>query len=129
MANEKSCGVIIVDNDKVLLVKQKKSGYFNFPKGHMENLETEVETAIREVKEETNLDVKIDESKRFEISYEIKEGVLKTVVYFLGVITGGYISAQESEISDIIWVEIDKVEDLLVFDNLKTLWRDVCKHL
>lgn len=129
MANEKSCGVIIVDNDKVLLVKQKKSGYFNFPKGHMENLETEVETAIREVKEETNLDVKIDESKRFEISYEIKNGVLKTVVYFLGTIIGGYICAQESEISDIIWVEIDKVEDLLGFDNLKVLWRKVCKYL
>ena len=129
MVNEKSCGVIIVDNDKVLLVKQKKSGYFNFPKGHMDDLETEVETAIREVKEETNLDVKIDESKRFEISYELKNGVLKTVVYFLGTIIGGYISEQESEISDIIWVEIDKVEDLLSFDNLKVLWRDVCKHL
>ena len=129
MVNEKSCGVIIVDGGKVFLVKQKKSGYFNFPKGHMEDLETEVETAIREVKEETNLDVKIDESKRFEISYELKNGVLKTVVYFLGVITGGYISALESEISDIIWVEIDKVEDLLSFDNLKVLWCDVCKHL
>ena len=129
MVNEKSCGVIIVDSGKVLLVKQKKSGYFNFPKGHMDDLETEVETAIREVKEETNLDVKIDESKRFEISYELKNGVLKTVVYFLGVITGGYISALESEISDIIWVEIDKVEDLLSFDNLKVLWCDVCKYL
>ena len=56
MKYEKSCGAIIVSENKVLVIKQK-SGFYGFPKGHMEELETEIETVIREVKEETNLDV------------------------------------------------------------------------
>ena len=54
MKNEKSCGCIIIDNGKVLLVKQT-AGHWGFPKGHVETNETEIETAIRETKEETNL--------------------------------------------------------------------------
>ena len=38
------------DNDKL---------FWSFPKGHQEDGETDIETAIRETKEETNLDVKI----------------------------------------------------------------------
>ena len=63
MKYEKSCGCIIIDNRKVLLVKQT-SGDWGFPKGHVENNETEIETAIRETKEETNIDVEIDEKHR-----------------------------------------------------------------
>ena len=33
--------------------------FWSFPKGHQEDGETDIETAIRETKEETNLDVKI----------------------------------------------------------------------
>ena len=60
--NEKSCGCIIIDKDRVLLVKHN-AGHWDFPKGHMEDGETEIETAIREVKEETNLDVKEEDLK------------------------------------------------------------------
>ena len=51
---EKSCGCIIINKNKVLLIKQTK-GHWGFPKGHVEKDETEIETAIREVKEETNI--------------------------------------------------------------------------
>ena len=37
---EKSCGCIIIENDKVLLIQQVK-GHWGFPKGHMEKGETE----------------------------------------------------------------------------------------
>ena len=49
---EKSCGAIIFNDGKVLVVKQT-SGFYGFPKGHVEIGETEKETAIRETKEET----------------------------------------------------------------------------
>ena len=51
---EKACGCIIIENGKVLLIQQIE-GHWGFPKGHMEDFETESETAIREVKEETGL--------------------------------------------------------------------------
>ena len=56
MKKEKSCGCIVIDGDQVLLIKNNY-GRWTLPKGHMEKGETEQETAIREVKEETNLDV------------------------------------------------------------------------
>ena len=64
MKYEKSCGAIIIKEGKVLLL-QEVEGHWSFPKGHVENNETEIETVVREVKEETNLDIIIDESKRY----------------------------------------------------------------
>lgn len=129
MKKEKACGTIIIDNDKVLLIQQKQ-GFYGFPKGHVEGNETEVETAIRETKEETNLDVVVDESKRFEISYIVNDNIDKNVVYFLAKLTGeNKVVAQEEEINEVIWVDIDKVEDILTFDNLKELWKEVLKEV
>ena len=125
MKKEKACGTIIIDNNKVLLIQQKQ-GFYGFPKGHVEGNEIEVETAIRETKEETNLDVVVDESKRFEISYIVNDNIDKNVVYFLAKLTGeNNIIAQVEEINEVIWVDIDKVEDILTFDNLKELWKEV----
>ena len=58
MKKEKSCGCIIIKDDEVLLIKHNK-GHWDFPKGHMEEGETEKQTAVREVKEETHMDVYI----------------------------------------------------------------------
>lgn len=129
MKKEKACGTIIIDNGKVLLIQQKQ-GFYGFPKGHVEGNETEVETAIRETKEETNLDVVVDESKRFEISYIVNDNIDKKVVYFLAKLTGeNKVVAQEEEINEVIWVDIDKAEDILTFDNLKELWKEVLKEI
>lgn len=55
--NIKKCGIILKDinNHQILLVFGKKSQKWGFPKGHMENGETEEETARRELKEETGI--------------------------------------------------------------------------
>lgn len=57
---EKSCGAIAFTRNSnqimYILVKDKK-GFWGFPKGHVEKNETEVQTAKREVYEETGLDV------------------------------------------------------------------------
>jgi len=57
--SRKCCGIILVittsTNQRVLNVRQRDSGYFGFPKGHMHPGESEVETAIRECLEETSI--------------------------------------------------------------------------
>ena len=128
MIKEKSCGTIIIDDDKVLIIKQKQ-GFYGFPKGHMEKNETEVETAIRETKEETNIDVLIDETKRYSLNYVIDNKIDKEVVYYLAKPLNKNIIKQESEINDILWIDIDKVIDILTFDNLKELWKKVLKEI
>jgi len=53
---------LILDNDKILLIHRFKYGreYFVLPGGHIEEGESEEEALIREIKEETNLDARID---------------------------------------------------------------------
>lgn len=88
MIFEKSCGAIVytVDNGviKYLLVEQN-SGFHSFPKGRMENEETEEQTAIREIKEETNLEVELITDFKVCERYNPAEklGFTKQVVYFL----------------------------------------------
>ena len=63
MADEKACGAIIFTMENnvrkyvILCGHGIYQGYYGFPKGHVEEGETEQETVIREVKEETGLDV------------------------------------------------------------------------
>ncbi len=121
---EKSCGCIIINDDKVLLIKQTK-GHWGFPKGHVEKDETEIETATREVKEETNLDVAIDENKRYTMKYVTDKGKLKEVVLFIAKCVGGDIERQESEISDIKWLDFNEALKKITYDNTRELFKKV----
>ena len=62
MKHEKSCGALVYrkhgDRTELLLIKHRFGGHWSFPKGHVELGENEFQTALREVKEETGLDVK-----------------------------------------------------------------------
>lgn len=109
---EKSCGALIVKDDKVLIVKQTNH-LWSFPKGHVEGDETEAWTAVREIKEETNLDVEIDTGFRYQITYcPNKPDTLKDVVFFLARPVSDDILLQEEEIEDYKWETFDNVENL-----------------
>lgn len=123
---EKSCGAIIFNEGKVLVVKQT-SGFYGFPKGHIEIGETEKETAIREVKEETGLDIKIISDKRYTQSYIVKENVHKDVVFFIAKLENNNEKRQVEEIEEILWIDINEVENILTYDSLKELWKEAKK--
>ncbi len=84
---EKSCGAVIYTVEKqtprYLLLRSWRNGDCGFPKGHMEFGETEIQTALREIKEETSLDAVIQEGFRREIHYVMPNGRNKTVVFYL----------------------------------------------
>ena len=83
LKKEKSCGCIIINNEKVLLVYEKNRNFWGFPKGHIEEGETEIETALREVKEEVGLEVEIDLEKRYTLNYIIRDEIDKTTVLYI----------------------------------------------
>ena len=120
LKKEKACGCIIIDDQKVLLVQQNE-GWWGFPKGHIEDGESEIETAIREVKEETNIDVIPDESKRYVQQYMLNTGVLKEVVFFLAKKVSSDIKAQECEIKNIKWLDFKEAILTISFDNTREL--------
>ena len=126
---EKSCGCVIIENNKVLLILQQNDAYWGFPKGHVENGETEIETAKREVKEEVGLDVKIDESKRYVTNYIVRNEIDKTSVFYMATPIGGKIQKQDSEVKEVKWCTFEEALTLITFDNLKEVLRNVTEDL
>ena len=62
MKREKSCGALVYritqsGQKELLFIKHRHGTHWSFPKGHMEEGESEVQTALREVKEETGSDI------------------------------------------------------------------------
>ena len=125
---EKACGCIIINENKVLLVRQNK-GHWEFPKGHVEGNETEKETAIREVKEETNLDVGIVSDERYIIEYVTDKGRDKQVVYFIAKCISGELMRQECEIQTLGWFDFDEALETLTYENTKKLFEKVLRDL
>lgn len=125
MLHEKSCGAIVYrkfhGNIEILLVKHVNSGHWSFPKGHVELGETEVETAQREILEETGIEVIIDSSFRETVTYSPKQGTQKIVVYFLAKAKGYDFIPQPDEIADIKWVEIGRAQSVLSYDNDRSI--------
>ena len=109
MKFEKSCGVIVYRRNQehidLLLVKNRYGGHWSFPKGHVEGNETEVQTALREVREETGLEVRLQSGFRQMVEYFPKPNVKK----------------QEEEISRIIWTDIRRAWRIVAFENDKNL--------
>ncbi|MCI5752319.1 MAG: NUDIX domain-containing protein [Oscillospiraceae bacterium] len=125
MTFEKSCGAVVYrkhhGNTEILLIKHLNSGHWSFPKGHVEEGETEVETALREIKEETDIDVMIDPTFRETVTYFPKKETQKVVVYFMAKAKNFDFTPQETEIADIRWVDICHAASLLTYENDKTI--------
>jgi len=76
---------------------------------------------LREVKEETNLSIRLRDGFRESVEYFPKPYIKKQVVYFLGLSLGDTAKRQEEEISELRWVPIDDAERMVSFANDKNL--------
>ena len=136
MRKEKSCGALVVrrgkDESEILLIKHN-GGHWAFPKGHVEMNETEEQTALREVREETGLIVKLDTRYREMVTFSPAPRTMKDVVYFAATVVSGTETPQLSEVSDVRWVPFSKAERYITFENDRHLFHkmqefidDVC---
>jgi len=130
---EKSCGAIVYKKEngelKFLLVHQNNNNY-SFPKGHMEENETELETALREIKEETNLDVEIDTDFRHQVTYLVESrNVMKDTVYFLATPKSDDLKPQEGEILNCDWYSYEETNKNLNYPDLKEILESAYNYI
>lgn len=133
MIKEKSCGAVVYKFDKdgkvLILLEKMQKGHISIPKGHVENDETEVQTALREIKEETNLDVLIDTNFRQVISYSPYKDCIKDVVFFVAAAKSEQLKNQECEVASLCWANEKDALEMLTFESDKQVVEKAVKYI
>lgn len=130
---ESSCGAVvyhIIDNHtRFLLIKNKRSGNWCFPKGHIEKGESNEDAAVREVLEETGIHIKIHNGFESISKYKIRGTINKMVFIFIASTDDVNTVIQEEEIEDYVWLPYSKAMTYLSFDNDRMILRKAHKFL
>lgn len=118
---EKSCGAVVFRQEgkelRFLLVKNKNGRHWGFPKGHMEKGESEEQTAIREVREETGLHIDILKGFRETSLYRPFGRIKKQVVFFIAQSKESRVTLQRTEIDHFRWATFFDAIKLFRYDN------------
>lgn len=130
-----SCGFVayteIHGETRYLLIKSV-NGDVGFPKGHVEAGESEIKTAMRELREEANVEVEPTSGFRREIEYAMP-GMADTVkrsVYFLGrCIDPTALAPDASEVVDAYFVSFSEALRLLTFEDTRCVLNDARSFL
>lgn len=121
----KSCGVVpfrMKGTAREYLILLQTNQCWSFPKGHMDAGETEEQTALRELREETGLTAVLIPNARVELSYNVSPGTKKQVVLFLGE-ASGELNIQKSEVREYRWVQKCELAQYLLPDSLAACMR------
>ena len=124
---EKSCGIVLFNSDEFLLIQHPAKsngdeGHWDFPKGHVEGSETELETAKRELIEETGIvNFRLFDGFRHRIEYNFPKGnemVLKEVIFFLAESNTKEV-VLSSEHQNFVWLSKDLAHNKLTYTKAK----------
>ena len=119
---EKSCGAVVFtrrDGQLLFVIVQEQPGSYSFPKGHMEGAETEMETARREIWEETGLQPVFLDGFYQQDEYHLSEkpGTWKQVTYFLAEFDSEPLVAQAGEIRRILLLPYEEALRIFPHEN------------
>ena len=130
---ERSCGAVVYRSiggaTRFLLIKNKRSAHWGFPKGHVECGETDHQTAYREVLEETGIHISIHPDFITKSQYTIQGKVEKNVNIYLAATTDTQTVIQKEEIEDYIWLTYDKAMAKLRFENDRNILHKAYDYL
>ena len=119
---EKSCGAVVYNPKKhSFLIIKMLNGNWGFPKGHTEDQETDIQTAIREVTEETGINIEILDGFKKSIKYIPFPEVLKKVIFFIGITEEEKVTIDRDEIEDYMWCSYEEALKMITYK----LQRDV----
>src|SRR3989344_4974882 len=121
----KSYGIIPIFENKddfyILLVKNSKGGHWGLPKGTPEKDEKPIDTATRELFEETGIkDIDVKTEVTFEEKYDFEQNsilYIKTITYFPGFVSEMTKGDKLDEIDELKWVKIDEAKNTLTHQS------------
>ena len=134
MPREISAGVIVYykeDHKMYYLTLHYQAGHWDFPKGNVEHDEKLRQTALRETKEETNLDIELNPEFKQSLSYFYRRDdllVSKTVYFFLGQAHAKKVKLSSEHIG-YKWLTYDEALDILTYDNAKEILKKAQEFL
>lgn len=130
---ETSCGAVVYryinGQIRYLMIKNKRSKYWGWPKGHMERGETRYDTARREVLEETGLHINIHLGYEGKSRYCLSDNTDKIVYIFVASTNDVRTNIQKSEIDDYAWVPYKTAMVMLKFQNDRRILEKSVKYL
>jgi 8-oxo-dGTP pyrophosphatase MutT (NUDIX family) len=134
MLQERSCGAVVFlkNYNLIYLLLHYKGGHWGFVKGNIEPTESEKETVLRELEEETGItDGKFIDGFREKITYVyVRQGkpVFKQVIFFL-VETNSKEVTLSFEHVDFIWAPFPEAMGYLTFNNSKNILKKANYYL
>lgn len=137
MKQETSYGAIVFRNreKREVLLVQQQNGDWGFPKGHREAGETERETLVRELAEETGItSLEIDSDViplRMTYQFVNHEGVEvdKTVLLYVGYSSAEPRVVLPDEILHVGWYSVESALDMITHSESRNLLVNVCKSI
>ena len=134
MSYEYSCGAVVftrAGGGVRYVVIRSLEGVCGFPKGHMEPGETEEQTALREIREEVGLSVRLIPGFRTVEEHPLpkKPGVIKRVTYFLADYENQPITPQPEELMGAELMEYEEAMGAFQYENNKAILREAREFL
>ena len=121
----KKAGTILINKDKVGLIYRDNYNDYSFPKGHLEEGESLLECAIRETEEETKRKMIVLEEEPVYIDHYFDGNHDECECYFYLVKDDGPSDNDSTDTHDLLWIDYDKVEDILTYESLKKQWETI----
>lgn len=107
-----SAGGLVMDDGQILLI-QNQHGHWGLPKGHWEPAELLVETAMREIREETGLLVEVGDLAFITEFRNLEAREHLVQFFFQARPVGGELLPRPGEISGVKWVPTEGVSDYI----------------
>ena len=122
---EHSAGAVVVRDEKYLLLKYKfKTVYWDFPRGNVEDSETEQQAARREIEEETGItDITFVPSFKEKISWTYRRDgklVQKSVTFFFARTNQATVRISKEHL-DYSWLDYNDAMERLTYDTAKNV--------
>ncbi|MEM0155379.1 MAG: bis(5'-nucleosyl)-tetraphosphatase [Thermoplasmataceae archaeon] len=135
MDQETSSGMVVcrkTGNIMKFLLLDRREGFLDFPKGHIEAGESDKQAAEREVREETGLDLQPVDGFRYVQDYwytRNRNRIHKTVIMFLAIAPPDAAVIISHEHTGYRWLTAEECKKQLSYDNQKILLNAVLEKL